>query len=338
MKNKILMKAAAVLLTVVTCVVPATTAYADTEGGTDLSNTSFTDEQQAVPFVAYIYIEDDAENNYNNPNRDVGVEFAGAGEYYERAYNYQFKSSDSFQKNKVIRMTGKLPSTGDYAYYPSLFASDTNDKDGTFTFLGKFNDKDYSATDFGNGILPSELNADYNEFFFVGGNYEWITTEGAKKLDEIYTLYHSNTGNLSESAAESAVYDEELFTYWQEQMNMDTSIQAWRDENGNVYTREMMNQLGYPVSSESASADSEGEGAAMFSQGENTAGEGIENTQSESASEPSTETPAIPTEQKTSSKGVPPIVFVILGIAGIIGAVIIAYVKREKNESDLYID
>ena len=88
MKNKILMKAAAVLLAVVTCVIPATTAYADTEGGTDLSNTSFTDEQQAVPFVAYIYIEDDAENNYNNPNRDVGVEFAGAGEYYERAYNY----------------------------------------------------------------------------------------------------------------------------------------------------------------------------------------------------------------------------------------------------------
>ena len=90
----------------------------------------------------------------------------------------------------------------------------------------------------------------------------------------------------------------------------------------------MMNQLGYPVSFESASADSKREGE----------GEGIENTQSESASEPSTETPAIPTEQKTSSKGLPPIVFVILGIAGIIGAVIIAYVKREKNESDLYID
>lgn len=312
-----------------TCVLSSTVlTFADTEGGTDLSNTSFTDEQQAVQFVAYIYIEDDAENNYNNPNRDVGVEFAGAGEYYEWAYNYQFKSSDSFQKNKVIRMTGELPSTGDYAYYPNLFASDTNDKDGTFTFLGKFNDKDYSAEDFGNGILPSELNADYNEFFFVGGNYDWVTTEGTKKLDEIYTLYHSNTGNLSESAAESAVYDEELFTYWQEQMNMDTSIQAWRDENGNVYTREMMNQLGYPVSLESADADSEGGGV----------GEGVENTQSESASEPSTETPAIPTEQKTSSKGLPPIVFVILGIAGIIGAVVVAFIKREKNESDLYID
>ena len=330
MKNKILMKAAAVLLAVVTCVIPATTAYADTEGGTDLSNTSFTDEQQAVPFVAYIYIEDDAENNYNNPNRDVGVEFAGAGEYYERAYNYQFKSSDSFQKNKVIRMTGKLPSTGDYAYYPNLFASDTNDKDGTFTFLGKFNDKDYSATDFGNGILPSELNADYNEFFFVGGNYEWITTEGAKKLDEIYTLYHSNTGNLSESAAESAVYDEELFTYWQEQMNMDTSIQAWRDENGNVYTREMMNQLGYtvvPGDNDTTTTASEANDASNAISGEVT-----------EASDTQTAENVIPTQQENTSKGVPPIVFVILGIAGIIGAVIIAYVKREKNESDLYID
>ena len=330
MKNKILMKVAAVLLAVVTCVIPATTAYADTEGGTDLSNTSFTDEQQAVPFVAYIYIEDDAENNYNNPNRDVGVEFAGAGEYYERAYNYQFKSSDSFQKNKVIRMTGKLPSTGDYAYYPNLFASDTNDKDGTFTFLGKFNDKDYSATDFGNGILPSELNADYNEFFFVGGNYEWITTEGAKKLDEIYTLYHSNTGNLSESAAESAVYDEELFTYWQEQMNMDTSIQAWRDENGNVYTREMMNQLGYtvvPGDNDTTTTASEANDASNAISGEVT-----------EASDTQTAENVIPTQQENTSKGVPPIVFVILGIAGIIGAVIIAYVKREKNESDLYID
>ena len=313
--------------------------FADTEGGTDLSKTSFTDEQQAVPFVAYIYIEDDAENNYNNPNRDVGVEFAGAGEYYEWAYNYQFKSSDSFQKNKVIRMTGELPSTGDYAYYPNLLASDTDDKDGTFTFLGKFNDKDYSATDFGNGILPSELNADYNEFFFVGGNYDWVATEGTKKLDEIYTLYHSNTGNLSESAAESAVYDEELFTYWQEQMNMDTSIQAWRDENGNVYTREMMNQLGYPVGFESADTDSKAAMSRRDTAGEEGEGEekGTESS-SEISSEPSTETPVIPTEQKTTSKGIPPIVFVILGIAGIIGAVIIAYVKREKNESDLYID
>lgn len=227
-------------------------------------------------------------------------------------------------------MTGKLPSTGDYAYYPNLFASDTNDKDGTFTFLGKFNDKDYSATDFGNGILPSELNADYNEFFFVGGNYEWITTEGTKKLDEIYTLYHSNTGNLSESAAESAVYDEELFTYWQEQMNMDTSIQAWRDENGNVYTREMMNQLGYtvvPGDNDTTTTASEANDASNAISGEVT-----------EASDTQTAENVIPTQQENTSKGVPPIVFVILGIAGIIGAVVVAFIKREKNESDLYID
>lgn len=322
-----------------TCVLSSTVlTFADTEGGTDLSNTSFTDEQQAVPFVAYIYIEDDAENNYNNPNRDVGVEFAGAGEYYEWAYNYQFKSSDSFQKNKVIRMTGELPSTGDYAYYPNLFASDTNDKDGTFTFLGKFNDKDYSAEDFGNGILPSELNADYNEFFFVGGNYDWVTTEGTKKLDEIYTLYHSNTGNLSESAAESAVYDEELFTYWQEQMNMDTSIQAWRDENGNVYTREMMNQLGYTVvpgnndTTTTASEANDASGESSDNASNATSGEVTE------ASDTQTAENVIPTQQENTSKRIPPLVFVILGVTGIIGAVIIAYVKREKNESDLYID
>lgn len=322
-----------------TCVLSSTVlTFADTEGGTDLSNTSFTDEQQAVQFVAYIYIEDDAENNYNNPNRDVGVEFAGAGEYYEWAYNYQFKSSDSFQKNKVIRMTGELPSTGDYAYYPNLFASDTNDKDGTFTFLGKFNDKDYSAEDFGNGILPSELNADYNEFFFVGGNYDWVTTEGTKKLDEIYTLYHSNTGNLSESAAESAVYDEELFTYWQEQMNMDTSIQAWRDENGNVYTREMMNQLGYTVvpgnndTTTTASEVNDASGESSDNASNATSGEVTE------ASDTQTAENVIPTQQENTSKRIPPLVFVILGVTGIIGAVIIAYVKREKNESDLYID
>ena len=126
--------AIALIMTVLT---GTTVAFADTEGGTDIANTTFTEEQKAEPFVAYIYVEDDAENNYNNPNRDVGIEFGGDGEYYERAYNYQFKDSDSFTKYKVIRMTGELPTKSDYLYYPTLLASDTVEKDGTFYYIAK---------------------------------------------------------------------------------------------------------------------------------------------------------------------------------------------------------
>lgn len=322
MRKKILIS----LLTAVFVCSAVTPAYADvTEGGTDLSKAAFTDSQKVVPFVSYIYIEDDADNNYNDPNRDVGIDFAGAGEYYLWARNYQFGDSDSFKQHKVVRMTGELPSTGDYDYYPTLLTSDRKQADGDVYFIAKFNNKDYTMEELGNGISPAELDENYNEFIFVGGSYDWVSTKGKKKLDELYTLYHSDTGNISDAAATSIGVDDELFTYWQQKMNADTTIMGWKDEDGNIYDANKMNQLGYPVTErthfESAGADSNEE------EGEN----GVKNTQSSEAS-------AIPVEQKTQSKSVPPLVFVILGIAGIIGAVVIAFIKREKNESDLYID
>lgn len=308
--------------------VSTVSVYAATEGGTDLANTSFTDEQKVVPFVAYVYVEDDAENNYDNPNRDVTIYFGGAGESYITAHNYQFKDSDSFTKNKVIRVTGKLPTTGDYDYYPTIIASDRKAAEGNVYYVGKFNGADYSMEDFGNGIKPSELDADYNEFVFACGSYDWVSTEGKNKLNEIYSLYHSNTGNLSESAAESAVYDEELFTYWQEQMNADPSIEGWRDDNtGNVYTREDMNRLGYTVVDNTSTTEKKKEN--------NT--EASSEIMTEKSTEESTEA-VIPTEEPKTSKGIPPLVIIILGGLLVIAAVIIAYIKREKNESDLYID
>ena len=279
--------------------------------------------------MSYIYIEDDADNNYNDPNRDVGIDFAGAGEYYLWAHNYQFGDSDSFKQHKVVRMTGELPSTGDYDYYPTLMTSDRKQADGDVYFIAKFNDKDYAMEELGNGISPAELDENYNEFIFVGGSYDWVSTKGKKKLDELYTLYHSDTGNISDAAATSIGVDDELFTYWQQKMNADTTIMGWKDEDGNIYDANKMNQLGYPVTERThfeSGADSK-EGETEEVEGEN----GVKNTQSSEAS-------AIPVEQKTQSKGVPPLVFVILGITGIIGAVVIAFIKREKNESDLYID
>lgn len=326
MRKKILIS----LLTAVFVCSTVTPAYADvTEGGTDLSKAAFTDSQKAVPFVSYIYIEDDADNNYNDPNRDVGIDFAGAGEYYLWAHNYQFGDSDSFKQHKVVRMTGELPSTGDYDYYPTLMTSDRKQADGDVYFIAKFNDKDYAMEELGNGISPAELDENYNEFIFVGGSYDWVSTKGKKKLDELYTLYHSDTGNISDAAATSIGVDDELFTYWQQKMNADTTIMGWKDEDGNIYDANKMNQLGYPVTErthfESTPDSKEGETEEV--EGEN----GVKNTQSSEAS-------AILVEQKTQPKGVPPLVFVILGIAGIIGAVVIAFIKREKNESDLYID
>ena len=305
-------------------------AYADTEGGTDLSSTSFTEEQAAVPFVAYVYVEDDTENNYNDPHRDITIDFGGAGEYYLTAHNYQFVDSDTFIKDKVIRVTGYLPSTGDYDYYPTLYASDRKAGDSIF-FTGKFNDTDYSMEDFGDGIKPSELTADYNEFFFIGGNYDWVSTEGKKKLSDLYTLYHSNTGNISDTAANIGD-DDELFLYWQGQMNADPSIEAWRDDNtGNVYTREDMCRLGYTVVDGTSTTEEEKEKKK----------EDSTETSSEMTAEESTEASTeavIPTEEPKTSKGIPPLVIIIIGGFLIVAAVVIAYIKREKNESDLYID
>lgn len=327
--KKIILTFALAAVCVFTSVIPT---YAATEGGTDLANTNFTEDQRAVPFVAYIYIEDDAENNYDNPNRDVTIYFGGAGESYITAHNYQFKDSDSFAKDKVIRVTGKLPTTGDYDYYPTIITNDRKAAEGNVYYIGKFNNTDYSMEDFGNGIKPSELGTDYNEFVFVGGSYDWVSTEGKKKLDEVYSLYHSNTGNLSESAAESAVYDEELFTYWQEQMNADPSIEAWRDDNtGNVYTREDMRKLGYAVVDGTSTTEEEKE------EEEEDSAETSSEMTAEKSTEASTEA-VIPTEELKTSKGIPPLVIIIIGGFLIIAAVVIAYIKREKNESDLYID
>lgn len=333
MKRKLFKKIILTFALTAVCVfVSVMPTYAATEGGTDLANTNFTEDQRAVPFVAYVYIGDDAENNYDNPNRDVTIYFGGAGEYYITTHNYQFKDSDSFAKDKVIRVTGKLPTTGDYDYYPTIITNDRKAAEGNVNYIGKFNNTDYSMEDFGNGIKPSELNTDYNEFVFVGGSYDWVSTEGKKKLDEVYSLYHSNTGNLSESAAESAVYDEELFTYWQEQMNADLSIEAWRDDNtGNVYTREDMRKLGYTVVDGTSTTEEEKE------REEEDSAETSSEMTAEKSTEASTEA-VIPTEELKTSKGIPPLVIIIIGGFLIIAAVVIAYIKREKNESDLYID
>lgn len=318
----------------------STPAYADTfvsEGGTNLADIIVADAE-AIPIVVYVYIEDDADNPYNNSGRDVNVELGGNGDYYIGGKSYHVLSDSLYVDYGIIRMISNLPP--DFGnLYPTLYTSDVKAPE-SISYLFSLNNDSPIEANYESAVTASDLQNGLNEFYFVGSyDSTWVTAHGQEKLSEMYHLLHSQSGELGGSRFEQASASDALFRYWQQEMIADSTITGWQDEDGTIYSREDMNTLGYPVDKADAGASTSDADAVAV---EDKVQESAEVDASQNILEtpqPETEAATIPdTSVATRRSGVQPIVIVIIGIACAIAAAVIAYIRRERNESDLYID
>lgn len=302
--------------------------YAETgEGnGVDLSDSGFT-EADDLRFVAcYIYAEDNEDNPFNNPNRDVRLIFDGnTMTGYLDVHNYNFQDDEFYTRYHVIRQTTYLPYDAD-GYFVSPSLSDANSM--TSSYQVRVNDKD--------GLTEPLLLADYNEVYLVTGSAQWLKESGKQKLDEMYMLFHSESGSIGDNPATEQVVADETFRYWQQKMISDPSISAWQDEDGNIYTREQMCALGYevPIASDTSghgtqgtenSEESDVQEENPFEEEEVVPGGGNDDTD-------------IPIEEEPARNRIPPLFILIVVFILAAAAVAVAFIRKEKNESDLYVD
>ena len=309
------------------------TAGTGESSGINLDGAVFDEAQRAVPVVIYVYVEDDTENPYNDPDRDVTVEFGGTGDYLITGEAYHMLDEKLYKDYGIMRLITSLPSVGD-DYYPSLTADDIP-ATGMMSYLVALNSKTPVDVGMGKSIPASSLQTGLNEFYFVGSsNYTWVKDQGLSKLEEMYRLLHSENGSINDNQLGNAVADKEVFSYWQQEMINDPTISGWEDEDGTVYTREDMERLGYPVGN-----DGQADGQETDAAGSDHAAD-ADSPQPDSNTGDTTALPSIPQEADTnqSRSGIPPLAIVLVAVACATGAAVIAYIRRERNESDLYID
>lgn len=301
--------------------------YAKAEQGeagdrVDISTQPFSEEDAPQYFIAYVYVENNMDNPYNNPNRDITLNFGGSCDYYLTAKNAVFASDYAYETYGVARITGYLPQNGEVSLnlYPTT--SDTNVS--TLAYKEWFFDEEITAS------TPLEIREEYNEFFLVAGSSDWVQAEGENKLRDLYRLFHSETGDVNDNTAYQIAINAELFAYWEQQMNADPSIEAFQTQDGTTYTREDMQNLGYAVSLDKEGASDKTEDSDKTEEVEET--EDIDNTQQDTE-----ESITVPSEKKEGFS-IPPLFVIIVAAILVAGAVAIAFIKKERNHSDLYVD
>ena len=312
-------------------------AVSAAEGGTDLKEAAFDASQESVPVVIYAYVADDAENPYNQPNRDITVEFGGNGDYYITAEAYHFLDDTLYKDYGIVRMVCKLPSAdAEELFYPTLTASDIPAAESMSYLVALNSDAPVDVT-LGSAIPASSLQSSLNEFYFVGSHdHQWVEQNGGEKLTQMYHLLHSEDGNIHNNRLGNADIDEEVFRYWQEEMTNDPTITGWQDEDGTVYTREDMNQLGYSVPEILVNhAELETEIADAVDE---TLPQTGDTGEGETAGEEAEQSQIPPAVQQERRSGIPPLAIVIVCVVACICAVIIARIRNDRNESDLFID
>lgn len=202
--------------------------------GGNLKDASFTEADRAQFFVAYIYIREDEENLYKDSTRDVTLHF---GSYYITEKYADYAQTDLYKNFGVIRVHGYLPDT--QTYFPSMEASDAVPLRFTYRVLHG------DTEDSGNGVRLEEGN---NEFFFLGGNTDYVLGEaGTKKLQELYGMCHTPDGGLYGNEAQEVILRREEYRELAEAMNEDASLEEITDFYGNTYTREDLRALGLAV-------------------------------------------------------------------------------------------
>lgn len=201
----------------------------------NLKTASFTEEENAQFFIAYIYVEDDEENNYNYHKRDITAYF---GDYYITAKFTDYADTDLYKYFGIVRINGYLPSNK--IYFPSLDVSDS--VLGRFSYRVLHNGRDVSS---GEGV---ELKIGNNEFFFVGGFSDFVHgKDGHKKMQELYDQCHTEDGGFYGNKVGSIIEKRHEYESLAEKLNSDPSLDTVEDIYGTVYTRQDLRNFGYRV-------------------------------------------------------------------------------------------
>lgn len=202
--------------------------------GGNLKDASFTAGDNAQFFVAYIYIRDDEDSPYNCEMRDITLHF---GSYYITEKYTDYAQTDLYKNFGFIRTYGYLPDT--QVYFPSMDTSDAAPL--RFTYRVLYGETDISAE----GTRLAEGN---NEFFFIGGNMDYVSGEsGTKKLKELHDLCHTPDGGLYGNEAQEVIRKRTEYKELADTMNQDPSLKEVTDFYGNTYTREDLRALGLTV-------------------------------------------------------------------------------------------
>lgn len=284
-----------------------TTVMAKKKEPINIEEMSFPSGSNPQFFVAYIYISENEENPYNNPNRDIILRFQGKREYYLQAKNVTYASDFAYEKWGVVRVTGYLPDNDKLTAV--LEISDHTDD---FVYQIWEGDVPITISD------PLTVQKEYNEYYLIGGNSTWMTEHVTKQYEDMYRLFHSDARDVNKNIAYDSTVDDELFKYWQTKMTDDLTIQGFRTKDGVTYSREQMISAGYPVPLSMKADDN------------------IKDVVSSDSQTSDTNIPNMDTKKKRST--IPPLAIVIVLGMIIIAFVVIAYIRKEKNESDLYID
>lgn len=172
---------------------PGSMAVAGEFDQIDAAKVNYQASDDPQPFVAYVYIESNRENPYNNEYRDISIDLGGDMDLYVSAKHYTYNNDWIYDTYHVIRFTGELPKNSERAYFVIPRASDMNGV--IFSHMGWFFDEEIRTS----GV---HLRDGCNEFFLVGGSDEWVRAHGKEKLQELYDLFHSDTGEISGCRAE----------------------------------------------------------------------------------------------------------------------------------------
>lgn len=200
----------------------------------NLKTAAFTAEENAQFFIAYIYIEDDGGNDYNDQKRDVTLYF---GEYYITEKYINYADSELYKNFGVIRVNGYLPS--DRTYFPQLDTSDSVLSRFSYRMLQD------GEEDSGEGV---RLKVGNNEFFFVGGFHEYVHgQDGEKKIRQIYDLCHTEDGGFYGNKAGEIIEKRREYESLAEQFNRDPSLDEVTDFYGKAYSRQDLRGLGYKI-------------------------------------------------------------------------------------------
>jgi hypothetical protein len=307
------------------------------DGGTNLKEAKFSKADDPQPFVAYIYVEGDENNPYNNENRDVTFYLGGELGLYKTEAHHNYYKSEIFQKFHVVRITGSAPKNVKTPYH--VMASCSDEHAGNYSSkMAFFNQAIDTSTDI-------SLNTKYNEFFIVCGSSDWIEQNGMSKLTQLYSLFHSDKQDINENKAFNSAVNEDVFAYWVEQMNEDPTITGFTDSNGNVYSRDDLRAMGYDVLNSDAEEQEGGTNTG------DTAGSGITGSDTESGTDSSSTGDSSSSQQKTSEKKPisasnkettegPSTTLLVIAAVIVIAVVIFCVMKskKNKNNSDLFID
>lgn len=153
---------------------------AEMGSGFDLSKNPLPADVSSEPFICYIYVENNPDNPYNNPNRNIILRFGGKAEYYYYAKSNLFADDEVYQNERIFRATGMIPSNEKLG----LTVESTDANALVFSYDVYADGKRFQWGD----TLP--VKEGHNEYYVVGGSSEWVGEHAEEKYKEMYAAFH----------------------------------------------------------------------------------------------------------------------------------------------------